>query len=107
VPTLVVTLTSSQPFGSQVGETVTFTATLQALNGVASGTVDFRENSCSGSKLGSGTLKPTGDAFVSEASFATKGLSQGNHSIFACYGGNATFGSSQRGPIVQKVSSRS
>jgi len=107
VPTLVVTLTSSLPFGSVVGQTVTFTATLQALNGVATGTVDFRENSCSGNKLGSGTLKPTGDAFVSEASFSTKSLSVGSHSIFACYSGNATFASSQRGPIVQRVSLKS
>src|SRR5439155_21068959 len=48
VPTLVVALTSNQPFGSVVGEPVTFTATVQALAGVAKGKVNFRESSCSG-----------------------------------------------------------
>jgi Bacterial Ig-like domain (group 3)/Bacterial Ig-like domain (group 1) len=105
VPTLVAALTSSLPFGSFVGQTVIFTATLQAMKGVASGIVTFRENSCGsgGTLLGSGTLKPTGDAFVSEASFSTRNLSVGSHSIFACYGGNDTFASSQRGPVVQQV----
>jgi adhesin/invasin len=105
VPTLIVALTSSLPFGSLVGESVTFTATVQAQAGVAAGNVNFREESCgsSGNTLGSGALKPTGDAFVSEATFTTSKLKAGTYSIFACYPGNQTFAGSTRGPIVQQV----
>jgi hypothetical protein len=107
VPTLIVALTSSEPFGSVVGQSVTFTATVQALIGVAGGNVNFRDNSCGagGTALGSGTLKPTGDAFLSEATFTTKNLKEGMHSIFACYAGTNTFEGSTRGPIAQQVSS--
>ena len=103
VPTLVVALTSNQPFGSVVGEPVTFTATVQALNGVANGKVSFRENSCGGSLLGTGTLSGTGDAFLSAATFTTKSLKEGIHSIFACYDGNQTYAGSERGPLAQRV----
>jgi hypothetical protein len=90
-----------------VGQSVTFTATVQALIGVAGGNVNFRDNSCGagGTALGSGTLKPTGDAFLSEATFTTKNLKEGMHSIFACYAGTNTFEGSTRGPIAQQVSS--
>jgi hypothetical protein len=105
VPTAVVEFRSDSPFGSVVGETVTFTATLQALNGVATGKVSFRENSCgsNGKLLGSGNLRPTGAAFLSQATFSTKSLSVGIHSIFACYDGNQTFESSQGGPWAQRI----
>ena len=101
VPTLVAALIAVPPAQSVVGQTVTFTATMQALDGISaivSGKVDFRDGSCgpSGRQLGSGTLKGTGDAFLSEASFSTNRLTAGNHTIFACYGGNATFGASNR-----------
>ena len=107
VPTLIVALTSSEPFGSIVGQKVTFTATVQALIGVADDKVNFRENSCGsgGTALGSGTLKPTGDAFLSEATFTTDKLKEGMHSIFACYPGTSTFDASTRGPIAQQVRS--
>jgi hypothetical protein len=106
VPTLVAALIAVPPAQSRVGQLVTFTATMQALsaNAIVSGKVDFRDNSCgpSGKQLGSGTLKGTGDAFLSEASFSTSNLSEGNHTIFACYGGNATFDSSSR-PLAYRV----
>jgi hypothetical protein len=98
VQTLVAALIAVPPAQSVVGERVTFTATMQALNGitaVVSGTVDFREGSCSGTQLGSGQLNGTG-SFLSEASFSTTRLSAGSHTIFACYRGNATFGASNR-----------
>ena len=98
VQTLVAALIAVPPAQSVVGERVTFTATMQALNGinaVVSGTVDFREGSCSGTQLGSGQLNGTG-SFLSEASFSTTRLSPGSHTIFACYRGNATFGASNR-----------
>jgi hypothetical protein len=107
VPTLVVALTSNQPFGSVVGEPVTFTATVQAQTGVAKGKVNFRESSCSGgSQLGTGNLSSTGDAFLSVATFTTKSLKAGMHSIFACYDGNQTYDGSQRGPLAQQVNNK-
>lgn len=108
VPTLVIALISSEPFGSTVGDPVTFTATISALSGVATGSVDFRENGCAAgsSSLGKGSLKATGDAFQSQASVTTKNLTVGSHAIYACYSGNQTFGASNRGPITQQVTSR-
>jgi hypothetical protein len=103
VPTAVISLVSSNLFDATVDDEITFTATLQAQIGVAVGQVRFRETSCDGSSLGSGQLIPAGGQ-----SFATltKKLSAGTHQIFACYGGNQTFGSSQFGPLAQQVSSK-
>jgi hypothetical protein len=105
VPTKVPSLISSDGFGSVVGQSVTFTALVQAETGVADGKVNFRENSCGagGAALGTGPLEPTGDLHLSKAEFTTKTLTEGSHLIFACYPGTQTFAGSVSDPITQDV----
>jgi len=91
------TLTSSlNP--SQLGESVTFTATVTSAAGNPSGTVTFVDGSTT---LGTGTLNSGGSA-----TFSTSSLSVGSHAIRAVYavGGNFLGGIS---PIVTQVVNRS
>jgi hypothetical protein len=96
------TLVSSNPFDPTVNDEITFTATVQAQIDVATGQVTFRENSCSGSSLGKGDLHAAGGVSIATL---TRTLSAGTHQIFACYGGNQTFGPSENS-LTQQVFQR-
>ncbi|MCK7473808.1 MAG: Ig-like domain repeat protein [Rhodopseudomonas palustris] len=87
------TLTSSlNP--SEVGQAVTFTATVSAGGPTPTGTVTFTEG---GQVLGSATL------VSGVASFTTAALPRGSHSITAVYAGNGSFASSTSAVLVQAV----
>ncbi len=78
------TLTSSAN-PSSVGASVTFTAVVTASNGgglVPDGTVNFLD---SGTQIGTATLNASG-----VATFSTTALTNGQHTITAVYGGDAT-----------------
>lgn len=81
------TLTAS-PNPATVGQTVTFTVTVQAAEGsiVPTGTVIFTDGSTS---LDTATLGPAG-----KASFSTSTLAVGTHTITAGYAGDGNFGPS-------------
>jgi hypothetical protein len=92
------TLTSStDPFGSHYGESVTFTATVSAVSpavGPPTGEVDFFSD---GSFLGSGTLS------AGVATFTTDALHAGDHTITAHYVGDGNFSPSDSNTYVQSV----
>ncbi len=69
------------PSSSTFGQSVTFTATVVATSGTATGTVTFKEGVAT---LGTGTLNGSGIA-----TFSTSSLAVGSHSITASYGGDA------------------
>jgi ELWxxDGT repeat protein len=78
------TSVSSSPNPSGLGEAVTFTATVSALDLVPTGTVDFKE--------GSTDLTPGGVGLVGgQATFSTRNLALGSHVITAYYSGDGTF----------------
>src|SRR5262249_39562352 len=83
---------------SNLGRSVTFTATVVALkdgvNGSPTGTVNFFDDS---TLLGSGTLSN------GIATFTTTGLTTGNHSITAVYVGTARFLTSSSNGVTQFV----
>src|SRR5262249_45011415 len=92
-----VTVTSSNP-SALVGQSVTFTATVTAndgVNGNATGTVVFFDGNAA---IGTGTLNASG-----VATFSTSNLSGGTHSIVALYLGNSTFIASQSTALTQVV----
>ena len=76
---------------SAYGQSVTFTATVTA---GATGTVTFKDGTTT---LGAGTLS------ASTATFSTSGLSVGNHSISAVYGGDTTHSTSTSAALAQQV----
>ena len=92
------TLTSStDPFGSRYGESVTFTATVSVVPpglGHPTGEVDFFDNV---QFLGSSTLNG------SVATFTTNTLHAGDHSITAVYDGDSNFSESTSDPYLQSV----
>ncbi len=95
-----VTLVGS-PNPSQIGQSVTFTATVQAKNpgsGVPTGSVDFFDG---GVLIGSGALNASG-----AATLAVSGLTIGTHQITASYAGDSrylTSGSTEYPQVVSKV----
>jgi ELWxxDGT repeat protein len=93
------TVLTSAPSPSVLGQPVTFTATVQAVatsSGTPTGTVDFRDGS---TDLTQGGVTLSGN----QATFLTAALSVGSHSITAVYSGDSNFlGSS--GPGTQTVS---
>jgi large repetitive protein len=91
----------SAPNPSVAGEPATFTATVVPATPGAqtpSGTVTFLDG---GTPIGTGTLTPNGTESV--AVFLTGTLSVGTHTITSSYPGDANFGGSNGGPLLQIV----
>jgi ELWxxDGT repeat protein len=83
---------------SPLGQPVTFTATVRALapgSGTPTGTVTFKDG---GTFLGTGTLNKVG-----QATFATSGLSAGNHQITATYSGDGSFFGSKSPGLTESI----
>jgi hypothetical protein len=80
------TLTSSAN-PSDLGQAVTFTATVNSIAGTPSGTVQFRDN---GANLGNPSALNQGGI----ATLSTSGLTTGVHALTAVYSGDANFASS-------------
>jgi hypothetical protein len=92
------TLTSStDPFGSRYGESVTFSARVSVVPpglGHPTGEVDFFDN---GQPLGSNMLSGF------DATFSTNALHAGDHLITAVYEGDSNFSESTSDPYLQSV----
>jgi hypothetical protein len=83
---------------SIVGQTATFTASVQTAipgSGVPTGTVTFKDGATT---LGTGTLTASG-----VATYSTSSLAVGIHSIIAVYGGDAHFTASTSSALSQVV----
>jgi hypothetical protein len=80
---------------SQLGQSVTFTATVAAGSGTPTGTVTFKEGT---STLFTASLNASG-----VATFTTSSLAAGSHSIAAVYGGDANFAPSTSPALTQTV----
>jgi pimeloyl-ACP methyl ester carboxylesterase len=96
--TSTITTLVSSPNPSSLGDTVTFTATIDAVfpgTGIPTGTVSFKDGL---TEIGSGTL----DAF-GQAEFATSDLTVGDHDITAVYNGNEYFQGNTSSPVTQIV----
>ncbi|MGQ0795538.1 MAG: Ig-like domain repeat protein, partial [Nitrosopumilaceae archaeon] len=93
------TVVTSNINPSNVGQSVTFTATISAVSpasGTRTGTVTFRDGTTT---LGSSTL--VGNV----ATYSTSSLTDGTHSITAAYAGDANYNSSTSPVLSQTVSS--
>ena len=88
IPTIIVTSTLNP---SQVGQSVTFTATM---NVTATGTVQFLDND---------TLFGTATLSGGACSVSTSALTQGTHTISLAYSGDATYMSTSGGGVIQTV----
>ena len=88
------TVTSSRN-PSEVGQSVTFTATATSGAGTPTGSVTFKDGSA---VLGTATLAS------GVASFTTSALTQGSHSITVIYAGSSSFATSTSAPLIQVVS---
>ena len=87
-------MTSKTP--AELGETVTFTATVNAEAGILpTGTVDFYDG---GIKLGSSALDGAG-----QANYAVNTLSAGEHQITANYLGDSECTESTSAPLTQMI----
>jgi hypothetical protein len=91
VPHQTTTTITSSNNPSQVGEAVTFTATVTS---GASGSVTFRDN---------GSVLATVPLSGNTASFTTSSLTAGVHGITAEYSGNGTYGASYSQTLTQNV----
>lgn len=89
--TTVAVTSSANP--SNIGGSVTFTATVTATSGTPTGSVTFFDGATN-----LGTVAVTSGV----ATFTTTALAGGNHTITANYAGTATFGSSS-GSVTQNV----
>ena len=90
------TTVSSSSNPSTHGSSVTFTAAVTVGSGsTATGTVTFKDGSTT---LGTGTVNGSGDA-----TYSTKALASGTHSITAVYGGSTDDSSSTSHTLSQKV----
>jgi hypothetical protein len=87
------TLTSSQN-PSNIGQSVTFTATATSGSGTPTGSITFKDG---GTTLG--TVALAGGS----AAFSTSALTAGNHSITAVYGGGGIFAASTSAVLTQTV----
>ncbi len=93
--TTVTTITSS-PNPSQLGQSVTFTATIVSNTGaIPTGTVTF--------KRGPTTLATAAIDGTGHASFSISTLSEGPHPVMAIYGGSGNFVGSESTNVNQKV----
>jgi len=92
--TTTTSLTSSRN-PSNLGQSVTFTATVTAVAGTPTGTVTFSDGT---NVLGSSRLNSAG-----RATFNTTGLPRGSHSITATYNGATGYLSSASTPLTQRV----
>jgi Bacterial Ig-like domain (group 3) len=91
------TAVTSSPNPSNVGQSVTFTATVTSQTaGTITGTVSFFDGA---NQIGMGTLT------ASSATFSTTSLAGGSHSITAQYSGNNTYAPSTSMPLMQAVNS--
>jgi Bacterial Ig-like domain (group 3)/Autotransporter beta-domain len=79
---------------SEVGKSVTFTATLSSGGGTPTGTVTFKDGA---SVLGTGTLSS------GIATFTTSSLTLGSHTITANYAGATNFAASVSATLIQAV----
>ena len=97
VKTNTATALSSSLNPSNVGDPVTFTATVSPSSGTTAptGTVTFAAD---GNTLGTGTLDGAG-----QARFTTSSLTAGSSSMTASYGGDAAFNSSSSAVLTQTV----
>jgi uncharacterized repeat protein (TIGR01451 family) len=87
--TLTTTTVSGTPNGAITGAPVTITATvLSGGSPVTSGSVTFTDD---GVSVAGGPTSPVSLDVNGHASFTTSSLSEGDHTILATYGGNATF----------------
>jgi hypothetical protein len=87
------TITSSKN-PSNVGDPVTFTATVTGSGGTPTGTVTFKDGA---------TTLATVPLSGATATFATSSLTAGSHSITATYSGDANFGTSASPTLTQVV----
>jgi hypothetical protein len=83
------------PNPTSVGQTVTFTAGLNA-PGMETGTFTFKDGN---QVLGVVALDPTTDTAV----FSTSGLSSGNHQITVVYSGDINYLPATSSPLIEKV----
>jgi hypothetical protein len=88
------TTVASSKNPSILGSAVTFTATVSATVGTATGLVTFKDGATT---LGTGTL------IAGKATFTTSGLSLGSHSITAIYAGGTNFFGSTSAALTQHV----
>jgi Bacterial Ig-like domain (group 3)/Autotransporter beta-domain/IPT/TIG domain len=79
---------------SQVGQAVTFTATVTGSGATPTGTVSFRDG---GVSIGTATLA------AGAATFSIAALTLGSHTITASYAGNGTFSASTSPGLVEVV----
>jgi hypothetical protein len=79
---------------SNVGQAVTFTATVASSSGTPTGSVTFKDG---GTAIGTAVLAG------GSAAFTTSALALGNHSITAVYGGGTTFTASTSAALTQSV----
>jgi hypothetical protein len=91
--TATVVVSSKNP--SEVGQAVTFTATVSTRGGTPTGAVTFNDG---GVSIGTATLAG------GTAALATSALKLGNHTITAVYAGNTSFSASTSPPLLQSVS---
>ncbi len=84
---------------SNLGESVTFTASVVAGSGVPTGTVTFKDGATT---LGTGTLNGS-----AQATFTTSSLALGSHSITAVYGGDTNDLGSTSPVLTQTVTANS
>jgi hypothetical protein len=89
------TTISSSLNPSQVGQAVSFSATVTGSGSTPTGTVTFKDG---GIGIGTATLA------AGIATFSTKALTLGSHTITASYAGNGTFSASTSPGLVEVVS---
>jgi hypothetical protein len=94
-PAATTTTLAASPNPAIPGQAVTFTATVKAPSGTASGSVTFKDGS---TLLGSGTLASSGTA-----TFTTSALGVGSHSITASYTSTASFAASTSATLTETV----
>ena len=80
---------------ANVGQAVTFTATVTGSGGTPTGTVTFKEGAAT---LGTGALDGAG-----HATFATSSLAVGPHPVTAVYGGDAIYAGSTSNIVNQAI----
>jgi len=93
------TTVAASPNPSTGGQAVTFTATVTGSGGTPTGTVTFYDSTTS---LGIGTLNGSG-----VATFTISSLASGPHTITAVYTGDANFGPSTSGAVIEIVNAGS
>jgi hypothetical protein len=94
LPSTTALLSSINP--ANVGQAVTFTATVTGSGGTPTGTVTFKDGAAT---LGTGALNAAGNA-----TFATSSLALGTHPVTAVYGGDATYTGSTSSIVSEVIS---